>query len=182
MLLLAFVAVVEFGGRDGANAGSAPPPQGLGPAPNVDLSSMTPREAADNLFDRVMRAVANDNTTEANNFLPMAIAAYEMATPLDADGLFHLSLLQRAGGELDTALATARSGLEENPDHLLNLSGVAAISLQLGDTASAREYYTRMLDVWDREIAADRVEYTEHAPLLPLLREDADALLGGGTP
>jgi hypothetical protein len=143
---------------------------------------MTPREAADNLFDRVMRAVADGNTTEATNFLPMAIAAYDLARPLDADGHFHLSLLQRAAQEMDAALESALAGLAQSPDHLLNLYAAAEATVALGDSATARGYYARILEVWDREMAAGRPEYGDHGPLLPLIREDADAFVAGGRP
>ena len=145
-----------------------------------DLSTMTPREAADRLFNRVMSAAAREDTGEANAFLPMAIDAYELATPLDDDGLFHLSLLQRAAADFQASLASAVAGLEENPDHLLNLSSAAEAFLELGRLDDGLAYYQRMLDAWDRELASDRAEYEEHRPLLPLIREDAEALLGSG--
>jgi tetratricopeptide (TPR) repeat protein len=181
-VLVVLVAIVELSDRTEPTVAGTPPGGGIGPAPNVDLSSMTPRQAADNLFDRVMRAVANGNTTEATNFLPMAIAAYDLARPLDADGLFHLSLLQRAAQEQEAALQSALDGLAANPDHLLNLYGAAEASVALGDSAAARGYYERLLAAWDREIAADRLEYEEHRALLPLIREDAEAFPSGGSP
>jgi tetratricopeptide (TPR) repeat protein len=180
--IVLIVGFVELSDRSGSPAPGAPAGGGLGPAPNVDLSSMTPRQAADNLFDRVMRAVANGDTTEATNFLPMAIAAYDLARPLDADGLFHLSLLQRAGQEQGAALQSALDALSGNPDHLLNLYGAAEASIGLGDSVAARGYYERLLAAWDQEIAADRLEYAEHELLLPLIREDAEAFLSGGGP
>lgn len=153
-----------------ATSGTGTPP---------DLSTMTPREAADRLFNRVMSAAANENAQEADTFLPMAIDAYELARPLNADGLFHLALLQRAAGDLESSLATAEEGLESNPNHLLNLSAAAEAALGLGDPTGGVGYYQRMVDAWDEEIAAQRIEYEEHAPLLPLIREDAEAVLGG---
>ena len=141
---------------------------------------MTPREAADRLFNRVMSAAAQEDPAEANSFLPMARDAYELARPLDEDGLFHLSLLQRAGGDFQASLDTALEGLRQNPNHLLNLSSAAEASLQLGDVGGGREYYQRLLDSWDGELASGRSEYDEHAPLLPLIREDAEAFLAGG--
>jgi len=181
-LLAVLVLIVLFSelsrSRDPGVVG-APFSGALGPAPNVDLSSMTPRQAADNLYNRVMNAIAQGNTTEATNFLPMAMEAYRLARPLDEDGLFHLSLLQRAAGDFEAALATALEGLHDNPDHLLNLSAAAESARELGDMAAATAHYTRMLEAWDREIAADRLEYEEHARVLPLIREDAEALLGG---
>jgi len=183
-VLVLVVLFVEFtgSGSDAAPPGGPMPGSTLGPAPNVDLSSMTAREAADNLFNRVMRAIAADDTSEAMNFLPMAIDAYEMARPLDEDGLFHLSLLERASGNSEGALAAALEGLEGNPDHLLNLSAAAESSRDLGQDDQAGEFYRRMLEAWDRERAELRVEYEEHAPLLPLIREDAEQFLSGSDP
>lgn len=185
-LLLVVGAFVVFGGPEETTAGATPnapfagaPSAGSSGAP-PDLSSMSPREAADRLFNRVMQAAANDNTAEADQFLPMALDAYELARPLNNDGLFHLSLLQRANGNLEGSLASAREGLESNPDHLLNLYSAAEASIRLGDAAAGREYYDRLLAAWDDELAAERQEYDEHAPLLPTIREEAEAFLPGG--
>lgn len=158
------------GAASGAPAGTPP-----------DLSAMSPREAADRLFNRVMSAAARGDDTEASSFLPMAMDAYGLARPLDDDGLFHLSLLQRAANAYEDALASAAEGLEGNPDHILNLSSAAEASIQLGRVAEGRAHYEHLLEVWDQEIAAARQEYEEHAPLLPLIREDAEAFLSGGT-
>ncbi len=168
---------------DTGSSGSGPPqqqgqPGQLGPAPNIDLSSMTPREAADRLYDRVMQALSQQDTTEIMNFLPMAIDAYELARPLDLDGLFHLSLLQRAGLRYEEALETAQEGLAQDPDHLLNLSAAAEAARETGQDDLAAEYYTHLLEVWEEERARDdRVEYEEHAPLIPTLRTDAERFL-----
>lgn len=164
----------------GPAAGAPSGEQGLGPAPNVDLSSMTPREAADQLFDRVMRAAEQGDSAQAQTFLPMAIGAYERARPLDADGLFHLSVLQRTAGDSRAALETARQGLEESPDHLLLLSAAAEAAREVGDTATAREHYSHLLEVWDEERESGLEDYQVHSTLLPRIREDAEAFLGGG--
>jgi len=165
----------------GAGAVPAAPGAALGTAGGTppDLSAMSPREAADRLFNRVMAAAARNDTGEANTFLPMAMDAYELARPLDVDGLFHLSLLQRAANEYEDALATSLEGLAANPDHLLNLSSAAESSLQLGRADEGQAHYERLLSAWDEEIAVGRQEYEEHAPLLPLIREDAEAVLFG---
>ncbi len=187
LVLLAVLGVqVLSGGPDApggtASVGPGTPgapgsPGALGPAPNVDLSTMTPREAADALFNRVMGAASEGDSIQVLNFLPMALDAYELARPLDEDGLFHISLLERVGGNYSAALGAALEGLEGNPDHLLNLSSAAEAAVELGDVEGAREYYSRMLDVWDEEIEADRPEYAEHSPLLPLIRADAEEFL-----
>lgn len=165
-------------GSPGAAAGGASDGP-LGPAPDVDISSMTPGEAADRLFDRVMRAGEAGDTAQVVQFLPMAIGAYERARPLDADGLFHLSVLQRTGNQFEAALRTASTGLEEAPDHLLLLSAAAEAARQLGDSATARSHYSHMLEVWDEERNSGLEDYQIHSALLPRIRNDAQTFLDG---
>ncbi|MFW6199126.1 MAG: double zinc ribbon domain-containing protein [Gemmatimonadota bacterium] len=160
-------------GADGGTDG------GLGPAPDVDISSMTPRQAADRLFDRVMRAGEAGDTAQVMQFLPMAIGAYERARPLDSDGLFHLSVLQRTGEQFEEALRTASTGLEEDPDHLLLLSAAAEAARQLEDTATARAHYAHLLEVYDEERSSDLEDYRIHSALLPVIRDDAESFLEG---
>lgn len=159
-------------------AGGADP--AMGPAPNVDLSTMTPREAADRLFDRVMRSAEQGDSAQAQNFLPMAIAAYERARPLDADGLFHLSTLQRTAGLAQEALETARRGLEDNPDHLLLLAAAGDAASVAGDRGAAEAHYRHLLEVWPEESERSLEDYQMHEALLPGLREDAQAYLDEG--
>jgi hypothetical protein len=139
---------------------------------------MTPREAADRLFNRVMTAVSTNDSTEVVSFLPMAIRAYELAEPLDADGTFHLSMLHLTATLDEEGLADAEAILEELPDHLLGLAAAGDASLALGDTASARVYFTRWLDVYDVEIARDVPEYQDHTQMIPGMRTRAEALVG----
>src|SRR5688500_15606883 len=56
----------------GAGEGTGTPP---------DLSSMSPNEQADRLYDRVMRAATSGDEPMVQQFLPMAIQAHEMARP-----------------------------------------------------------------------------------------------------
>ena len=144
-----------------------------------DLSSMTPVEAADRLFNRVMTAVAAGDSTEAQQFMPMAIAAYDRARPLNTDGLFHLSMLQRTAMQLDAALVTAREILEANSDHLLGLSAAAKAAEELGRSDIAAAYYERVLDVYESQIEQDIPEYVDHAPITDNLRSEAEAFLSG---
>jgi len=158
-----------------------PPPAAgigaLGPAPQVDLSSMTPREAADRLFDRVMRAASAGDLAQVQQFLPMAVAAYERAEPLDLDGRFHLAVLLTEGLRNEEALAVAEEGLAEDENHLLLLAAAADAAGQLGDTAKARTYYERLLARWDDEVARDLEEYQAHQGLLPNIKEQAETAL-----
>ena len=170
----------EGGGGQPAGGPQAMAPGQLGPAPNVDLSSMTPREAADRLFERVAIAISAQDSVEVRNFLPMALDAYDLARPLDPDGHFHLALLQRVSLEFERSLETALAGLEQDPDHLLLLSAAAEAHLEMGEEEPAREYYGRMLAVWDEQMERDLDDYDHHVNLMPIIRQDAEALLGEG--
>ena len=173
--LIMVVAYPVYGpGRD------TPPPQQTAPAGTsaIDLSTMTPRQAADRLFNRVMSAASAGNVSEVTNFLPMAIGAHELVEDLDADGRFHLVLLRMQGSLNADALESAEEILTDQPDHLLGLAGAADASLALGDSASARAFYQRWLDAYDSEMAKDISEYNDHSALLPTMRATAQALTG----
>jgi tetratricopeptide (TPR) repeat protein len=149
-----------------------------GPAA-VDLNSMTPREAADRLFQRVMQAASVGDSAQAAQFLPMAIQAYEGARPLDLHGLFDLSTLQRTAGDFAGARATADEGLAQDADHLLLLYAAAQAAQDAGETDAARGYYEHLLEVYDAESASDNIDYQAHSTMLPTARTDAQAFLGG---
>ncbi len=192
MLGLALVLVLVLRGGAGREITLSPPPAAsgggrggattpLGPTSAVDLGSMTPREAATRLFDRVMTALEAGNQAEANQFLPMAIAAYDLIAALSLDDRFHLSLLYAAAGNGDAALLTAEAGLAVRPTHILLLGAAAQAALQIGDAATARAHYQTLVDVYDEEIRADLEEYGTgvggHANLLPALEAEAAAYL-----
>ena len=177
-LLLGLILVIAYPAY-GPGRAAAPPPVAAGPVAGpagVDLSSMTPREAADRLFNRVMTAVAADDSTEVVSFLPMAIRALELAAPLDTDGKFHLVLLRLTGQFNAEALEGAEEILSEQPNHLLGLAMAGDASIALGDSASARAYYGRWLDAYETETGKDLLEYRDHGPMFPEMRVTAEAL------
>jgi len=159
----------------GGGAGGAAVPG----AASTDITSMTPIEAADRLWTRVMTSVEAGDSASVQMFLPMSIAAYERARPLNADGLFHLSVLQRMALQPEEALATAEEALAAHPDHLLALSAAAGAAADLGREGRARELYGKLLDVWDAEMAKGLEEYELHSRMLPDLRAEAEAYLDG---
>lgn len=138
----------------------------------------TPREQADRLFNRVMTERADGNLEQAEFFLPMAISAYRQAEPLDADGRFHLSLLEASAGELAASRASAEQILATTPDHLLALGAAAEAAAGEGDSAAAREYYQQFLDAYDAGSQESRPEYDDHARLLPEYQRAAERALG----
>lgn len=167
--------------------GTRPPPPsaGAGVAPAggegmPDLASMTPRQAADRLYERIMEAASVGDSLRVAQFLPMGMAAYERARPLDADGLFHLALFQRMAGEPEAALATAQEALSAHPNHLLNLSAAAGAAAEAGDTPLAESYYEQLLSGWEDEMARDLAEYEAHRSMMPEIRAEAEEFLDRG--
>ena len=165
-------AAAPFAGGQGAVPGN--------PAA-VDLSTMTPREAADRLWDRVVRAAEAGDSVEARTFVPMGIAAYQRAGALDDDGLYHLSVLERIGGDFEGAIATAQQILNTNPNHLLGLHAAGEAALEAGDRDRALAFFQRLVDGFDEEQARALPEYAPdaHGPLLPSILDGAQAVLSG---
>ena len=160
-----------------------PLPSGAPAAGNpgaVDLGSMTPRQAADRLFNRVMQNVSSGDTAGAKQFLRMAVAAYDRARPLDSDGRYHLAVLQLVGGDLDAARAQSDTILSENPKHLFGLFTGAQAAQGRGDTAAAVSLYRRFLAAFDAETARkDVVEYADHSQALPAMKAEAERATQG---
>lgn len=171
-LALAFV-IPRFGADPEPPLPAAPPPPAAGNPAAVDLSSMTPREAADRLFDRVMQAVSRGDTTEARRFAPMALSAYGMVQDLDTDGRYHMAAIHLVNGQPAEARATSQSILDEIPSHLFGLFTAAEAEQMLGNPDSADELYQRFLDSYEAEVAAGRPEYEAHAAILPVMRDQA---------
>jgi tetratricopeptide (TPR) repeat protein len=144
----------------------------------MDLSSMAPREIADRLFNRVMSSAEAGDSADVAFFLAKAVTSYEMARPLDSDGLYHLALLHQTGGDYEASLAAAREVLDREPDHLLNLSAAAEAAVRLGDRERAEGFYRHLLEVFDAETAKGLSEYLLHSTVISRLRSEAEAFLG----
>lgn len=173
--------------NDAVASPPSPPPGTLGPTSAIDLGAMTPRQAADRLFIRVMTAVEGGDQAQAELFLPMAIASYDRIAALTLDDRFHLSLLHALGGDGASALAVAEAGLAVRPTHLLCLAAAAEAAIVLGDDALARTHYQALVEAYDEEIGAGLVEYGPqaeggHANLLPVLLEEAGEFLSDSEP
>lgn len=155
-------------------AADATNPNGPG---TTDISQMSPREAADRLFDRVMRTISAGDTAGALGFQPMAIQAFELAEPLDLDGMFHVALLQQLTDPA-AALATAKRMLESEPDHVLGLGMAGEAANAMGDQVAAKDYFQHLLRVYDAQFARNLVEYDGHRNLMVQMKATAEAATG----
>ncbi len=164
--------------------GPIPPASPGGPAGGnpgaVDLASMTPRQAADRLFNRVMQNVSSGDTAAAKQFLPMAVAAYDRARPLDNDGRYHLAVLHLVGNDFAAARAQSDTILAANPRHLFGLFTGAQAAQGRGDTGGAAALYGRFLAAYESEkVRKDVIEYADHSQALPAMKEEAERVTQG---
>ncbi len=154
-----------------ASANSAAPVASRGAAP--DISNLSPREAADRLYERIARAAESGDTAQVQFFSPMAENAYANITPLDADGHLHLGLIYLANGNSAGAMAEGDSISRQFGTHLfgplLKARGAAAAH----NTAAAREAYRVFLANYDAERRKNLPEYTQHDALLTETRAAA---------
>ena len=151
------------------------------PAPGqpVDLASMSPREAADRLFNRVMIANESGNTAEALKFAPMAIQAYDGVGTLDNDARYHVALIHMTTGDIDGARVQIEMLRKSVPNHLLGFMLEHQIAEHGGKKDSAARAYKDFLAAYDAEIAKGRAEYQDHQGSIDRFREAAQASMAG---
>ena len=150
---------VAAAGSEDARGGGRPP----------DLGSMSPKDAADRLFDRVMRLKEEGKRDSIRFFAPMALSATSAVQPADADVRFHLgaiaiatedpTLAALARAEADTILLT-------RPTHLLGLILGAQAAAVTGDAKTRREFERRLLAASAKELALPLDEYLQHRPVI----------------
>jgi hypothetical protein len=156
----------------GANVGGA---RAFTPQPDAPQPVQSPRMIADQLFNRAMMAHETGQTQQAAVVVPEAIAAYQLLEPLDADGLFHLALLQLAAGNVGGARATSDRILAAAPNHLLGLVAAAQASEQSAPS-EAKEFWQRYLDAYDEQ-QGRAPEYEHHQRIFPMLSNRASEFI-----
>lgn len=180
--LLAFLAGRTLGGdsdtsRSPLGDGSLLP--GRGQAVRApDISQLSPEESADRLYNRVMALASQNKTDSVLFFAPMAIEAYRMMSPMNADQRYDVGHIAEVAGVLPFAMAQADTILRENPTHLLGLVLAARVAALSNDDAASRSYTARLRRAHDAESAKKLPEYDRHA-------DDIARALGtveGGTP
>lgn len=160
---------------DMANPGATTSESGRrlpGPAP--DISGMSPRERFDRLFNRIMQAADRGDTAEVERFTPMALGAYDQLDTRDIDARYHAAVLRLQAEDFVGARALADTILADSPGHLFGyvIRGTAA-RLQ-NDPRTLVQAQRDFLRHYPAEIAAKRVEYLEHQPVLDEFRSEAE--------
>ncbi|ODT05009.1 MAG: hypothetical protein ABS52_02320 [Gemmatimonadetes bacterium SCN 70-22] len=183
--VLALVIAVAVQQRDssapaamGANIpldGSAPF-AGAGAMRAPDISSMSPRERADRLYDRVMRLASEGKSDSASFFATMAAQAYELLGPLDNDLKYDFGRMSEMAGNLAEAEKQSAAILESNPDHLLGLILAARVAQLKNDEAARLRFYRKLLAVEKTEQAKSIEEYQRHKGDIDAAIEEAKSL------
>lgn len=142
---------------------SAPPgPQGAAPLRGPDISQLSPQERADRLFNRVMSLNSEGKSDSVQFFAPMALEAYRLLTPLDADQRYDMGRIAEVAGALPLAGAQADTILQRNPTHLLGLILGARIATLTNNSTARKSYEARLLATFDTESAKRLPEYLRH--------------------
>ncbi|HEX9562741.1 MAG TPA: hypothetical protein VF981_02170 [Gemmatimonadaceae bacterium] len=162
------IFAAQRAGQEGPQATAAG--GAMGGAGAVDIASMSPRERASRLFDRVMRLQTQGKTDSATFFASMALGVYESLGPLDADLRYDYGRIAEVGGNLDIAQAQADSILLQSPDHLLGLILASSV-------AAARNQDDRVAALNSRLLAAEAAQLATGLQEYVLHRTDIDAAI-----
>jgi hypothetical protein len=145
-------------------------PGASGGMPSVEeLAAMTPRQAADRLYERAMSEHEAGDMERTAFFLDMGLQAYEAVpeSDLDADARFHMGLMRLVSGDSAGARRSAERILGDEPDHLLGLILAARLADFTGEGERGNELRARLRELVDAAGGIpDRPEYTSHRPLI----------------
>lgn len=162
LALIALVAGQRFGrAPDGESAlQTAATPLGGQRAP--DISSLTPAERAERLYDRIMGAAERGSVDTVRFFMPMAIQAYNALGTLNLDQRYDLGRLAEVAGDAAIASAQADTILRAHPQHLLGLILASKAAGLRGDDRAAQQYLQRLARAEPAERAKQLPEYLLH--------------------
>lgn len=127
-----------------------------------DISSLSPQERADRLYNRVMLLASQGKIDSVQFFAPMALTAYQMLSPMSADQRYDMGRIGEVAGAIPLAKAQADTILRENPNHLLGLILEARLATLVGDTVLLHSYERRLIAAEKSETAKKREEYVRH--------------------
>jgi len=140
---------------------------------------MTPRQAADRLFNRIMAANERGDSEEALRFVPMALEAYGLLGTLDNDARYHVALIHMAAGDIKSTRVQLDKLRQSVPNHLLGLMLEHQIAERSANKDSATRASKAFLAAYDAEMATGRAEYQDHQGGIERFRTAAQASMVG---
>ena len=163
LLALVALAAGQRFGRSPLTATAAQPQAptpGMGRAP--DISSLSPSERAERLYDRVMGAAERGRVDTVQFFLPMAMQAYANLGALSPDQRYDLGRLAEVGGDAVVAGAQADTILRGNSKHLLGLLLASRAARLRNDEKAVGTWMGRLVAAEPAERKKDLPEYLLH--------------------
>lgn len=161
-LLLMIVITAYRAGTSAPPATAGAPPLASGAMRAPDISSMSPMERADRLFNRVMQYWSAGNTDSAAFFAPMALAAFDALGPLNTHSRYDLGLVSLVAGDVGRASAQADTILATKSSHLLGLILAGRVADARADRDAARRFRQQLLSSEASERASGLPEYNDH--------------------
>ena len=143
-----------------------------------DISSLSPQERADRLYNRVMLLASEGKIDSVQFFAPMAVQSYLQLAPLNADQRYDLGRISEVVGALPLAQAQADSILREQPNHLLGLILEARLATLSGDTTRLHSFERRLIAASRTESAKKLEEYVRHQDDISSAIEQAKKSVG----
>lgn len=163
VVALVVLSVIQLGSRGSSVDSGQRVPLGAGTAQAPDISSMSPEERADRLFNRVMRLSSEGKADSAAFFGPMALSALEALAPLNAHQRYDVGLVALVSGDVSRARAQGDTILAQQPTHLLGLALAARAADARGDVVASKKFLRQLLAAEPAEKARNLPEYTDHA-------------------
>ena len=150
------------------------------PAPQAttDIASMSPRERADRLFNRVMASAERGDSAQVAFFGSMAFQAYDLLGSLDADARYHLGLMRLVTGDTRAAIAQGDSIATRDPHHLFASLLRAEAATHAHDAVARDRAWRKFLTDYDSEMKTGKAEYADHRSTLQAARAEAGRDLG----
>jgi len=165
--IVAIVAIVGYAlvsrSSGGAPAAAADPAAGatiLAP----DISSLSPDERVDRLFNRIMTLASAGKDDSVAFFAPMAVSSFSALMPLNVHRRYDLGLVLLVSGDTDGAKAQADTILSSSPTHLLGLALAMRASNASGNAAEFKRVGAKFTASLTAERAKALPEYADHAP------------------
>ena len=109
-----------------------------------------------------MLLATQGKTDSVQFFAPMALTAYQMLAPLNADQRYDMGRIGEVVGAIPLAKGQADSILRENPNHLLGLILEARLATIAGDSTQLHAYERRLIAAEKSEVQKKREEYLRH--------------------
>ena len=131
--------------------------------PASDIASLSTRERAGRLYDRIMRLHGERKVDSVGFFAQMALASYAAIPDIDTDARYDMARVAMVAQALDVAAAQSDAILKSDQNHLLGLLLSADIARARGEPSKAIRAEQQFIAAAPRERARRLAEYEAHA-------------------